>query len=60
MKSTAQKLYQPVFSRKSEPIKLFVVSSDEISFRVINKMIKRRIKRDAGLLMSVSDTVAHI
>ncbi|MCT8342896.1 MULTISPECIES: hypothetical protein [Photorhabdus] len=60
MQSTAQKLFQPIFTRKAEPIKLFSVSQDDIGFEEINQMIIGRIKRDADLLMSVSESIAHI
>lgn len=60
MQSTAEKLYQPVFARKPEPVKLYNTSPEEICFTSINSMIHRRIMRDANLLMSVADSNAHI
>jgi hypothetical protein len=60
MKSTSKKLFQPIFSYKHQPIKLFNVNQDAIGFNEINKMITDRMKRDADLLMSVSDSNSHI
>ena len=60
MQSTAEKLYQPVFARQPEPIKMYKSEPQEISFSAISKMIQGRIKRDANLLMSVGDSNAHI
>ncbi|AUL97475.1 hypothetical protein [Vibrio vulnificus] len=60
MQSTAQKLHQPIFSRKPQPIKLFKSTPSEVCFSSVNKMVQGRIKRDAKLLMSISDSNAHI
>ncbi len=60
MQLTAQKLHHPVFSRKPQPIKLFKATPEDICFKSISKMIKGRIQRDANLLMSISDSNAHI
>ncbi|MDJ0089047.1 hypothetical protein QNH99_13420 [Pantoea allii] len=60
MQSTAEKLYQPVFARKPEPIKLYKSEPKDICFSAISTMVQGRIKRDANLLMSISDFIAHI
>lgn len=60
MPSTAEKVYQPVFARKPEPIKLYTTTPERICFSHISKMIQGRIRRDANLLMSVGDSNAHI